>query len=125
MGCHLYCLSSVMEETVGPKSGDGGSNTQTAVPQEMLTLEVNRNFTVDTITQGQSSRWGGLWHEFLAPHGPNEASSLSATTTSTITISVMEGKTPETPHTETCNTSSQTVDTDRCTAERPFRYNSA
>jgi hypothetical protein len=66
-----------------------------------------------------------LWHEFLAPHGPDEASSLSATMTSTITISATEGQAPAIPHTETCNTSSQTMDADRCTAERPFRYSSA
>lgn len=121
----MYCLSSVMEEAVSPKSADGGSNAQTTVPLTMLTTEANRNFTVGTMTQGQSSRWGGLWHEFLASHGTNEASSLSATTTSTITVSVTEGKAPAIPHTETSSTSSQTMDADRCTAERPFRYNSA
>lgn len=114
-----------MEEAVSPKSAEGGSNAQTAVPRMMLTTEANRNFTLGTITQGQSSRWGGLWHEFLEPHGPKEASSLSATTTSIITVSATEGKAPAIPHAETCNTSIQTVDTDRCPAERPFRYSSA
>lgn len=114
-----------MEEIVIPKSADGGSNAQTSVPQRMLTTEANGSFTVGAMTQGQPSRWGGLWHEFLVSHGPNEASSLSAATTSTITMSATERKSPATPHSETCNTSSQTMDTDRCAAERPFRYSSA
>jgi hypothetical protein len=111
-----------MEEIVIPKSANGDSHVQTSVPQRMLTAEVNRSFTVGAVTQGQPSRWGGLWHEFLASHGPNEANSLSAATTSAITMSVTEGSSSATPHTEACNTNSQTMDTDHCAAERPFRY---
>jgi hypothetical protein len=66
-----------------------------------------------------------MWHELLSSPGPNEASSLSPTTASTIAMNVTEGKSPATPHTENCNTSSQTVDTDCCTSERPFRYTSS
>jgi len=114
-----------MEKAVNLKSGDSsGSHIQTRVPQEMLTMELHKSLAVGT-THGQSSRWGALWNDFFVPREPSEANDVPVTTTSTSTTTVTSEKTSATPHTSTCNTSSQTADTDHSTVGRPFRYNTA